>query len=264
MGGSPGGHGGGSSSGGGHYGSGGSSSNNQTPICYYRHGVRYYVPVGQSNSIRAKAGCILIFLIFIFCLSLVVCQTSNDINKIKVDREYYIEMIENAKKDEQYRKKGIITDKFYKSSCDRWYFTYVIPYDDEEELEGYTFSVYDSEQIKKFTIGQEIDFAVNNKNVNEFTDSINFGYEELPLEADGDYLVERQALIIISIFLSAFVIGIVLIIVWVIVSIKKQSKVVVSTESLNVEEKKNACKYCGTVFNEGENRCSGCGALKQK
>lgn len=253
---------GGSSFGGGHSSSGGSSSR-QTPICYHRHGVRYYVPIGQSNGIRAKLSCIFIFLMFIFCLSMVVGALSSDINKIKVDREYYIDMIENAEEDEDYCKKGRITDIFYNSSCDKWYFTYAIPYSGGE-LEGYTFSVYDSEQIKEFEIGDEIDFAVNNKNVDENTDSINFGYEELSLEADGEYLVARQSLVIVSICLGAFVIGVVLLIVWIVVTIKKQSKVVVSTENLNVEEKKNACKYCGTIFNDGENRCSGCGARKQE
>ncbi len=268
-GGSAGSHGGGGSSfGGGHHHSGGVSSSNPTPICYYRHGVRYYVPVSQSNSIRTKIVCLFILFIFVFCLSIVVGQLCNDINKIKVDRAYYIDMIENAEQDEDYCKTGKITDIFYNSSCDRWYFTYVIPYkdedDDEELLEGYTFSVYDNTQIKKFKIGDKIDFAVNNKDVDKNTDSINLGYKELPLEADGEYLVERQSLIIISIFLGAIVIGIVLIIAWLVGTIKKQSKVAVGTENLNIEEKKNACKYCGTIFNDGENRCSGCGARKQE
>lgn len=265
-GGSSGSHFGGGSSGGSHFGggsSGGQFSNRTTPIHWVWHGHSYYIPVSSGSSIQAWFVAIFVML-FIAILSAVPLFHSNSvINKIQVDRNYYIHMIEKAEQNENYKKEGTIKDIFYNEDCGKWYFTYEIAYDDGV-LEGYTYSVYSESEIYEFEIGQTLYFAVNNPNVNADTDSINMEYKNIPLEADGEYINAKRNIAVCSVLLAVF--GS-LTIILTIVAIRRLKKVIMKsqdTSNLTEEEKKKTCVYCGTMFKDGETKCSSCGASRKE
>ena len=265
-GGSSGSHFGGGSSGGSHFGggsSGGQFSNRTTPIHWVWHGHSYYIPVSSGSSIQAWFVAIFVML-FIAILSAVPLFHSNSvINKIQVDRNYYIHMIEKAEQNENYKKEGTVKDIFYNEDCGKWYFTYEIAYDGGV-LEGYTYSVYSESEIYEFEIGQTLYFAVNNPNVNADTDSINMEYKNIPLESDGEYINAKRNISVCSVLLAVF--GS-LTIILTIVAIRRLKKVIMKsqdTSNLTEEEKKKTCVYCGTMFKDGETKCSSCGASRKE
>lgn len=98
-------------------------------------------------------------------------------------------MINRAEKDSSYVREGTITGTFYNSDCGKWYFTYVIPTDGGYgDLEGYSYSIYDANEIKNFVPGETLEFAVGFTPVTLSTDSIDMGYKNKPLSDDGEYI----------------------------------------------------------------------------
>jgi len=283
-GGSSGSHSSGGSSGGGSWGgSGGSGGSYRPPSPMYIrwHSRRYYVPATKASSIRTLFS-ISLFLLF-FALATIMALVSNNqyIDKIKTDREYYIQMIDYAIENPEYQKVGWITDKFYNEDCGKWYITYALHTRSGGTLHGYTYSVYTLDDMSKqeFQVGEDIVLAVNNKDVDMFTDSINMAYKDIPLEADGEYLQmlsSNKTIIAVECALGA---GIIVMIVVAILLIKnnaqdeeKLGKITSSTTMLGKEavattpqvKKDKTCVYCGSFVSEEDKQCSSCGSRKFK
>lgn len=265
-GGSSGSHGGGGSSGG-NWSSRSSGSSlsyrRTTPIHWVWHGRTYYVPVSSGSAFQGWFSAIFIVLVFAIISTLLVISGSSNINKIKTDRDYYIHMIEKAEQNENYKKEGTIKDIFYNEDCGKWYFTYEIPYSGGV-LEGYTYSVYSESEIYEFEIGETLYFAVNNQNVNKDTDSINMEYKNIPIENDGEYISAKKTIITTSVLLATFIIVDIVLVILTIRKIKKHVMMSADTSNLTEEEKKKTCKYCGTMFKDGETKCSSCGASRKE
>lgn len=265
-GGSSGSHGGGGSSGG-HWGGssrGGSGSNRRTtPIHWVWHGRTYYVPVSSGSAFQGWITAIIVIFFFAIISVSLIAGSSSNIHKIKVDRDYYIHMIEKAEQNENYKKEGSIKDIFYNEDCGKWYFTYEISYSGGV-LEGYTYSVYSESEIYEFEIGETLYFAVNNQNVNKDTDSINMGYKNIPIENDGEYISAKKTITISSVILAAFIVVEIVLVILTIRQFKKHIMVSADTSNLTEEEKKKTCKYCGTMFKDGETKCSSCGASRKE
>lgn len=271
-----GGHGGGGShfggGGGSHFGGGGrggsGGSRPPRPIYFGFGGTRYYVPLKKSNAIRSFFVLAIFFVVVAAVLMLGGFAPNNDLKKITADRQRYIEMINRAEKDSSYVREGTITGTFYNSDCGKWYFTYVIPTDDGYgNLEGYSYSIYDANEIKNFVPGETLEFAVGFTPVTLSTDSIDMGYKNKPLTDDGEYIdliKERRnlrlfAALAVLAALSLGILGAVLLLR----NLRKKETVGETTEDENGLPV-HYCEYCGSVLLDGETKCPNCGASVRK
>ena len=263
-----GGHGGGGShfGGGGRGGSGGSRP--PRPIYFGFGGTRYYVPLKKSNAIRSFFVLAIFFVVVAAVLMLGGFAPNNDLKKITADRQRYIEMINRAEKDSSYVREGTITGTFYNSDCGKWYFTYVIPTDGGYgDLEGYSYSIYDGNEIKNFVPGKTLEFAVGFTPVTFSTDSIDMGYKNKPLSDDGEYISivkERRnlrlfAALAVLAALSLGILGAVLLLR----NLRKKETVGETTEDENGIPIRR-CEYCGSILKDGETKCPNCGASVRK
>ena len=271
-----GGHGGGGShfggGGGSHFGGGGrggsGGSRPPRPIYFGFGGTRYYVPLKKSNAIRSFFVLAIFFVVVAAVLMLGGFAPNNDLKKITADRQRYIEMINRAENDSSYVREGTITGTFYNSDCGKWYFTYVIPTDDGYgDLVGYSYSIYDANEIKNFVPGETLEFAVGFTPVTLSTDSIDMGYKNKPLSDDGEYISivkERRNLRAFGIlscvasagFLTA---GAALLFK----NLRKKETAGETTEYENGIPLRR-CEYCGSVLLNGETKCPNCGASVRK
>lgn len=271
-----GGHGGGGShfggGGGSHFGGGGrggsGGSRPPRPIYFGFGGTRYYVPLKKSNAIRSFFVLAIFFVVVAAVLMLGGFAPNNDLKKITADRQRYIEMINRAEKDSSYVREGTITGTFYNSDCGKWYFTYVIPTDDGYgNLEGYSYSIYDANEIKNFVPGETLEFAVGFTPVTPSTDSIDMGYKNKPLTDDGEYIdliKERRnlrlfAALAVLAALSLGILGAVLLLR----NLRKKETVGETTEDENGIPIRR-CEYCGSFLKDGETKCPNCGASIRK
>lgn len=271
-----GGHGGGGShfggGGGSHFGGGGrggsGGSRPPRPIYFGFGGTRYYVPLKKSNAIRSFFVLAIFFVVVAAVLMLGGFAPNNDLKKITADRQRYIEMINRAEKDSSYVREGTITGTFYNSDCGKWYFTYVIPTDGGDgDLEGYSYSIYDANEIKNFVPGETLEFAVGFTPVTPSTDSIDMGYKNKPLTDDGEYIdliKERRnlrlfAALAVLAALSLGILGAVLLFK----NLRKKETAGETTEYENGIPIRR-CEYCGSVLSGGETKCPNCGASVRK
>lgn len=271
-----GGHGGGGShfggGGGSHFGGGGRGGSGggrpPRPIYFGFGGTRYYVPLKKSNAIRSFFVLAIFFVVVAAVLMLGGFAPNNDLKKITADRQRYIEMINRAEKDSSYVREGTITGTFYNSDCGKWYFTYVIPTDDGYgNLEGYSYSIYDANEIKNFVPGETLEFAVGFTPVTPSTDSIDMGYKNKPLTDDGEYIdliKERRnlrlfAALAVLAALSLGILGAVLLLR----NLRKKETAGETTEDENGIPIRR-CEYCGSFLKDGETKCPNCGASVRK
>lgn len=271
-----GGHGGGGShfggGGGSHFGGGGRGGSGggrpPRPIYFGFGGTRYYVPLKKSNAIRSFFVLAIFFVVVAAVLMLGGFAPNNDLKKITADRQRYIEMINRAEKDSSYVREGTITGTFYNSDCGKWYFTYVIPTDGGYgDLEGYSYSIYDANEIKNFVPGETLEFAVGFTPVTPSTDSIDMGYKNKPLTDDGEYIdliKERRnlrlfAALAVLAALSLGILGAVLLFK----NLRKKETAGETTEYENGIPIRR-CEYCGSVLSGGETKCPNCGASVRK
>lgn len=271
-----GGHGGGGShfggGGGSHFGGGGrggsGGSRPPRPIYFGFGGTRYYVPLKKSNAIRSFFVLAIFFVVVAAVLMLGGFAPNNDLKKITADRQRYIEMINRAEKDSSYVREGTITGTFYNSDCGKWYFTYVIPTDGGYgDLEGYSYSIYDANEIKNFVPGETLEFAVGFTPVTPSTDSIDMGYKNKPLTDDGEYIdliKERRnlrlfAALAVLAALSLGILGAVLLFK----NLRKKETAGETTEDENGIPIRR-CEYCGSILKDGETKCPNCGASIRK
>ena len=271
-----GGHGGGGShfggGGGSHFGGGGRGGSGggrpPRPIYFGFGGTRYYVPLKKSNAIRSFFVLAIFFVVVAAVLMLGGFAPNTDLKKITADRQRYIEMINRAEKDSSYVREGTITGTFYNSDCGKWYFTYVIPTDDGYgDLEGYSYSIYNANEIKNFVPDETLEFAVGFTPVTLSTDSIDMGYKNKPLTDDGEYIdliKERRnlrlfAALAVLAALSLGILGAVLLFK----NLRKKETADETTEYENGIPIRR-CEYCGSVLSGSETKCPNCGASIRK
>lgn len=272
-----GGHGGG---GGSHFGGGGRGGlsggggnggfRRNVPMAFWFFGRRYYLPLAVSNAVRTLLALTFIgvWTFFIFFASLK--EDKGKINTIIYNRNRYISMIEFAKEEPSFRAEGTITAVKYNADAQKYYLLYRIPYSGSYGyLEGFTYSVYSSEDIKSFHVGQTLTFAVDEPTIFPNTDSINFGYENIPLSADGEYANLKKDVVYTSILcsvLGAATLAVFGVAVYKIVKNakeKQEAKECALSETDFTGEKVIRCAYCGSVLPNGRGTCPNCGAKAQ-
>ena len=261
--------GGGASSGGGWSGgsSGGWSSGSSRPprpMNIWFFGRHYHISAGNSSKVSAFVPYIIICIFALFMSVLFLVSGNSQIEKIQVDRAYYLDMIENAENDSDYLKYGVVKDKFYEEDCKKWYFTYEIPTDDGGTLPGHTFYVYTMEEVNQYHIGDTLAFAVNSKIVTEDTDSVNMGYKDIPLENDGEYINARNMKAWSIVFICIASTLIVSLIVLTIKRIKKYAEKSAFAEkndkNTTTDDEYTYCRYCGSRIRKEYDKCEHCGA----
>ena len=233
----------------------------------------YVFTSGGKNGSRFSFFGVLIFVALFFMLigGVVIAAEKSSIQRIEEDHAYYIDMINYAKENPEYKKEAIITDKF-QSDNNNYYLTYKIACASctEGYLNGYTFSVYTREEVRNFHIDDVIEVAVNSKTVTSTTDSIPMDYAETPIDADGEWVGSRNGMkigtgiVIVTGVIAAL--GVVGIVYTFKKALKKEeeSKIAEAAEK-EMESLKNTCPYCGQLLKEGTVKCPNCGAgLKRK
>lgn len=231
----------------------------------------YYVPSTKTRRLSTIIILCVFMLFFIIAMIVGLSSALGNINTIIADRNYYLEMIENAEEHPEYQKEATITDIIYNSSCKKYYITYSIPYTYyegsifESELSGYTYSIYSKEDVSNFKIGDKVAVACNSIVVTEYTDSITMDYKDYPLSADGEYISLRGGetiFIVLICILSSVIVGN---IVYAIIYIKKNAYTFATpqtAEELEEYEKSGYrnCNYCGSMLTAGKLKCPNCGA----
>ena len=105
--------------------------------------------------------------------------------------------------------------------------------------------------------------------VTPITDSINFGYEDIPLSADGEYVqIKKQILIqsVVCAVLGAATLAVLGVAVFKAVKNAKEKQEVAencATETDFKGEKVVRCAYCGSIMEKGQGKCKNCGATIQ-
>lgn len=258
--------GGGSSFRGSSFRSGRSSSRRPArPMTLFFFGRHYYVPVEKASVIRGLYSLAFTILIFVAIFLVPLFSLKADIDKIKVDREYYIAMIENAEQDSDYLKTAKVTDKFYHEDFKKWYITYTIQTDDGQALNGYTFSVYTFDEVNQFVIGQEVPVAVNSKEVTLQTDSITMDYKDIPLESDGEFIQDsKQIKVLMTLSILGGTASVTIIVVATVLLFKRMKKneleKTLAEDPSFKEEGVTRCKYCGSKVDSTDKSCKNCGA----
>ncbi len=276
-------HGGGSHGGGGSHfgGSGGGGYRPRGPMIMHFGRTRYVVRMGASRFISFLV-VLLFFAIFgIFTSAVLKSGANSTIRTIQQDYIYYQDMVDYAKLHEDYQIEGTVITKYYKETYKKWYITYYFTTEDGYRVEGYTFSVYDFEDIKDIRAGDKILLAVDGLPLTRDTDSVPMDYGDMPIERDGEYqtfLSQKKGANIALIVCISVTGGIVIIAVLTAffnkVRVQEHPNDVgtssnTSDNSTNNKEVENTpkptyCQYCGAELENGKKKCSNCGAKQQK
>ncbi|MBE5739152.1 MAG: hypothetical protein E7354_05450 [Clostridiales bacterium] len=253
-----------------------------------RHSIRLRHKEGRPD--RYFDLTVLHSFIFVICTIIIMiasvnsCNAGSDIDIIREDYAYYQNMIAYAEMHpDDYIVDAKITSYGQITDCDKYYINYEIKYTERiwspylnrfiettDDLEGYTFSVYDWEDIAAFREGQVIQVAVDTMMIGEYTDSIPMDFKYMTIEDDGEYIdsinqqtKSKKTLIVTITILVGWCI------VFAVVSKKlekkfdKQHPVNAAVEK-PVKEGDKYCDYCGTYWGRNDiGKCPGCGASKR-
>lgn len=189
-GGSPGSHGGGgfhsSSSGGGN-----GPGRVPRPMFFVHRG--YYIPATPAEKIRSIVALLCVMFVSLLAFIAIFAGANSDIKRIENDRNRYLRMIENAEAHPEYSKEGVVVGNYYNEDAGKWYFTYAIEQDDGGTLEGYSYSLYTASEIQTYApVGKTLTFATDHIFITSRTDSIDMGYKDLPISADGEYVGAKR------------------------------------------------------------------------
>lgn len=240
----------------------------------YYHGHHHHHHHHGGGIVITSKYAVFIFLIILASIFTFVFITSLNHNnqflkKIETDREYYIGMIERAELNpDQYVKEGKITGLFNNDACNKWYIEYEIPTSTGGRLEGYTFSVYEYEEIKQYHVGQILEFAVDTPVVTSSTDSINMGYKDIPLENDGEYQDAKSTVTLMWVLTIASCTTIFGLFIGMFKKMKREkeneeSKTQYSPVSKS-ESQFDYCPYCQSKMSKYSTSCPNCGASFRK
>lgn len=261
-------YGGGSSySGGSDYGGGygGGGHIHHRHIRFYRRGGIYFYTQRDFTAIILVLFAIISSILFFTIAISNYYASVMTVKKIETDYNYYQQMILNAENDTEYQTIAEVKDHFYNMNADKWYFTYTFYTDNSQEVEGYTYSIYEyTDLISNFAIGTDITIAVNMREITEDTDSIPMAYKDTTLSQDGEYnlAIKDKNSKLLGIFGIAF-----MIIMFVAVEILLIKRIKKETEESQKEIEKvekqaevKRCKYCQSIIKDNKTNCSNCGA----
>lgn len=244
---------------------------------HHRHirGPHIHTSVHISGPVGAIFTIILLYLIFFLApMFMSFSSVNQNLDEIKSSYYYYQNMIRYAKQNSAYQMKGIVKGIYEDTNYeDAWYLKYTVynPHNPNQVyVTEYTFSVYESEDISKINIGDEIMIAVDNPTPPIF-DSIDMNYANVELDDDPeyDYYEDRKESLIITFTIYGIIATSIasISLFFVIKSIIKKSKQDKDNTSLNLnketvseESKTTYCEYCGVSLDSSSDKCKVCGA----
>lgn len=233
---------------------------------------------GPSGGLIAIIALYVMFFILPMVISFSGVNTTLD--EIKTSYYYYQDMIDYANYNPSYKKQGKVVGIYPDSNYeDAWYLKYTVAnpnYPYQTYVTEYTFSVFDSEDIQNWEVGDTIWIAVDNPNP-PFFDSIDMNYGNVELEDDPEYeyYKERKE----SLTKTFTIYGIIatsiagVLLFFVIKAMIKKSKedkdetsLTLPSTTATVPEKPKTqyCAYCGVALETGSNKCKVCGARNDK
>ena len=249
----------------------------------YHHvgGPHIHTSIHVSGPKSALITLIVLYLIaFVLPMIISFSGVNSSLDEIRTSYYYYQDMINYANYNNAYKMKGVINGIYQDENFeDAWYLKYTV-YNPSRPSQtyttNYTFSVYDSEDITRFKVGDTIWIAVDNPHPPIF-DSIDMDYSNVELDDDPEYeyYSERKEKLTKTFtiygIIATSIAGVALF--FVIKSMIKKSKQdnddtsltmpsLVSTES--AKPKTQYCAYCGVVLESGSDKCKLCGARNDR
>ena len=267
----------GGSSGGSHFGDDGSFGGGfyrpRRNVIIFWGGRHYHYSEKSSVALRALITLFFVSLIFAIIFNFTCVTSFGQVKKIEQDYTYYQEMISNAEQNAEYLKIGKVTGHFYNEDAGKWYFTYSLPISETLKLEGYSFSLYTLSELKSYPVNSSIEIAVDFPTINSNTDSVPMNYKDTDLMQDGEYVHSKNtangsliASIICYVASAGCVAG------YIVTAIKngELKEETSSTPKPTQPSIDNApkdvwkCEYCGNINKTENQKCTQCGAKRNK
>lgn len=175
-----------------------STGNNNTSVVPVFMMNRYYRRNGSTNSpeqeelrkhplIRLFSSIFTIMVIALFAVIIAKVSFVMRVQAIKNDYDYYQHMCSWSAEYPNWKGTAKVTGK--QKKYDKWFITYkIIDPTTNFTLDGYSFAIYDDEQIEQIQIDDEIEVAMNSFDLSIDTDSVPMDYYQVPITQDADYL----------------------------------------------------------------------------
>ena len=255
------------------FGGGSRSSRSSGGVSHRPRGPRYFhfghrtliITTGRQSVISIFIFFIVMALMFMFSLVSTRSSYKEELSMIEEEYRYYQDMIvyAEANKDDGYVIKAKVKETQYSTELGKYRFIYSFKTDNGSIVNGYTFYIYDLENMPR--TNQEFDLAVDSVPVTSNTDSIPVDYKNTVLEDDAAYTYLKAEIKSVTIYIVlsvVVVIGLVGAIALVVFTSKKKEEEQKEEEKQKeiIEEKKKYCEYCGTKINEEDKICPQCGA----
>ncbi len=221
----------------------------------------------SSNSSSAVGAFIVLLIIsiaFILFSSIGISSSKKLMEVCRQDREYYLDMIENAEQTPSLMKSALVTGVYYNENFNRYYIEYTFSTPSVSSINGSSYSVYKT-KLSAPQYGQHIDLAIDS-NVLSDPDSTPVDYKNFKLEDDGEYLYHLSQVTASSVTLVIGIFGTVFSIIAIVVTIqkaKKKEEEIKSTPKPETTEKAYYCQYCGSKCSPTDLKCPNCaGTIK--
>lgn len=175
-----------------------STGNNNTSVVPIFMMNRHYRRNGSTNSpeqeelrkhplIRLFSTIFSIMIIALFAAIIAKVSFVMRVQAIKSDYNYYQHMCSWSAEHPNWKGTAKVTGK--EKKYDKWLITYkIIDPTTNFTLDGYSFAIYDDEQIEQIQIDDEIEVAMDSFELSINTDSVPMDYYQVPITQDADYL----------------------------------------------------------------------------
>lgn len=245
-----------------------SSLNGRRTRIFIVGGRRYILPQKFSRAVSIMSFFLPIMFFVAFFSGAFLLTGITEKNNIEKEYVYYNKMITKAEKDSRYIIDAEVTGTYYDMNCGKWYYTYEFEMDNGLFSDGYVFPVYDDQQIEAFEEGQIIKIAVDDLNLDIYTDSVPMDFKNISIDQDGDYQIAKRHFNIGITVLCICGAGFIILTIVSNKIMKKHKQEVTETTDGSVElvaqKPMRYCEYCGSRLADNQTSCSSCGAKSTK
>lgn len=213
-------------------------------------------------------GLVAMMFLFLCVVGVQLSECNKQIEMIKEEQQYYFKMIKDAENNpDELQINGEVTSIYYKTEYNKYYYEYRFYDNKGNKYDGYTFSVYTLDNVP--SKGDIVKLAIDDKKIDDNTDSIPMDYINFSLEDDGEYVAIKAekkthttVLIVTCVLVVGALVGIFL--VYATAKRKKEEEIEsekrLEQEKQETENKKKYCQYCGTKLKPDDRNCPHCGA----
>lgn len=254
---------------------------------HWRFGRSYIIISPRRGRAMSAVGFFLVLSVIVGAIGLFMMMGANStMNTIKVDRDYYLQMITTAEANPSVRiREATVTYSAKSDNNPKWYIDYKILVDGSTTSfqEGYSYPVYTVSTVP--AEGSKIMVAINRDTVDKDvkdswgdvitpgTDSVPVDYKNFALSDDGEYAnAESNKSLGTTLMIAGIAVVVLLIVLegYIALSAKRATEAEVQAQKAQAAETQAAavaattCKYCGARVGAEDRNCSACGAtIKQ-